>query len=230
MSEKIFIEIEWETDGQEINLPVQLAVSFGEHENEDCLTEWLSETYGWLVKSWKQIEKPEEVIFFDEDGELDPIVLRNYLRKELDAHAGREPGNKEWTPGRWSGYTSSSVDKPDRFTMENENTGESIKVQVTLDQWEDNLCVLVTKKYIIKTTNTERDWHGHFGCMLPNARDEIATLIHHLAESHDHGTFSLYLAQQKNEVETLKAEVEELKQTIKAIRKRQRERENEEWY
>lgn len=226
MNEVIHIHVEWETDnakGVPDNSNVIIDASEVDYDDgsggEESITELLSQKYGWLVKDWNQIDPPEQSIFFDSNGKKDLTVLTNYMREQLDAREGKEPENKEWTPGRWSGYTSCYSNLPHTFTMENENDGGSVKIEVQDDHWEDNVCVLVTKKYIIRTNETESNWNGHLKCYTPTARDEVAALIGHVTDLHGEGTFSLYLAQQKNEVESLKAEVKRLKDKVERMQK-----------
>ena len=47
-------DITWETDGEEIDLPteVELPRDFG--DDDDAITDYLSDEYGWLVISYER--------------------------------------------------------------------------------------------------------------------------------------------------------------------------------
>lgn len=171
----------------------------------------------------------DKVIFFDEDGKISVEVLATHLREHLSALEGRDPETKKWTPGRWSGYTSYYPDKPDQFLMENEDDGGSVSIQVTED-YDDNICVLVTKKYIINTSDNERGWSQRNGCEWPNARDKVSAILVHVSDLHGKGPTSLHMDQQNTEVEDLKKEIERQKGIIQNLRERASEQRDEGWY
>ena len=48
------IDIIWETDGEEIDLPTEVDLpSSIESDDEDAITDYLSDEYGWLVISYE---------------------------------------------------------------------------------------------------------------------------------------------------------------------------------
>ena len=49
----ITIRVEWETDGQEVDLPTIIMIPDYLKTDED-ITNWLSNKYGWLVKSFSR--------------------------------------------------------------------------------------------------------------------------------------------------------------------------------
>lgn len=59
--------IEWETDGEDVTLPDEVLVRITDEEDcspesiDECLASWLSDEYGWLVRSasWLRAGKAE---------------------------------------------------------------------------------------------------------------------------------------------------------------------------
>ena len=50
-------EIYWETDGEDVDLPTEVELpSYIKEDDEDAITDYLSDEYGWLVISY-EIEK-----------------------------------------------------------------------------------------------------------------------------------------------------------------------------
>jgi hypothetical protein len=48
------VDIIWETDGEEIDLPTEVELpSDFERDDEDAITDYLSDEYGWLVISYE---------------------------------------------------------------------------------------------------------------------------------------------------------------------------------
>lgn len=48
------VDIIWETDGEEIGLPTELELPDDiDKEDEDAITDYLSDEVGWLVKSYE---------------------------------------------------------------------------------------------------------------------------------------------------------------------------------
>lgn len=47
------INIDWETDGFEVNLPNEVEIP--SDIDEDGVTDYLSDTYGWLINSYDLI-------------------------------------------------------------------------------------------------------------------------------------------------------------------------------
>lgn len=49
------IQVEWDCDDPEIGLPAEVRVP--NDVEEDDITDWLSDTYGWLVNEWFWLTK-----------------------------------------------------------------------------------------------------------------------------------------------------------------------------
>lgn len=48
------VDIIWETDGEEIDLPTEVELpSDFDRDDEDAITDYLSDEYGWLVISYE---------------------------------------------------------------------------------------------------------------------------------------------------------------------------------
>lgn len=48
------VNIDWETDGADVNLPTEVELpSDIAIDDEDVITDYLSDEYGWLVNSWE---------------------------------------------------------------------------------------------------------------------------------------------------------------------------------
>ena len=44
------IDVTWETDGEDVDLPGKVSLPEGmDPEDNETVCEWLSDTYGWLV-------------------------------------------------------------------------------------------------------------------------------------------------------------------------------------
>ena len=48
------VKVNWETDGEDVDLPK--VVDVPEKITEDEVSDYLSDTYGWLVNSWHEVE------------------------------------------------------------------------------------------------------------------------------------------------------------------------------
>jgi len=48
------VEVDWETDGEDTDLPSQVSVPNNVIEDDD-VADWLSDNYGFLVNSWKEV-------------------------------------------------------------------------------------------------------------------------------------------------------------------------------
>jgi len=52
------ININWETDGENVNLPTEVKIPteiakiYKKDRNDYVITDWLSDEFGWLVKSF----------------------------------------------------------------------------------------------------------------------------------------------------------------------------------
>jgi hypothetical protein len=55
------INIKWETDGEEIDLPSSLTLPENVEPEEEAINNWLSNTYGWLVSSYNIIQPTENL-------------------------------------------------------------------------------------------------------------------------------------------------------------------------
>ena len=45
-------DIKWVTDGEDVNLPNEVEIPAQLEDDEDAITDYLSDTYGWLVESY----------------------------------------------------------------------------------------------------------------------------------------------------------------------------------
>lgn len=46
--------VDWETDGQDVDLPETVVIP--DTYNQDEVADYLSDTYGWLVKGWCAVD------------------------------------------------------------------------------------------------------------------------------------------------------------------------------
>ncbi len=45
-------DIKWVTDGEDVKLPSEVEIPAQLEDDEDAITDYLSDTYGWLVESY----------------------------------------------------------------------------------------------------------------------------------------------------------------------------------
>lgn len=51
----MLIQVVWETDGQDVELPESVVLPEDvDAEDNEAVCEWLSDTYGWLVLDWEE--------------------------------------------------------------------------------------------------------------------------------------------------------------------------------
>jgi hypothetical protein len=50
--EHFIVSVNWETDNQDIDLPSEVEIPSYIRDNNDDISEYLSQNYGWLVKSY----------------------------------------------------------------------------------------------------------------------------------------------------------------------------------
>tara|TARA_Y100000310_G_scaffold287389_1_gene312247 strand:+ start:1709 stop:1942 length:234 start_codon:yes stop_codon:yes gene_type:complete len=65
-------EIDWETDGEEIDLPDSVTIDIEELDNycdletesqvSDAICDYLSDTYGWLVSGYTRVERTRKLL------------------------------------------------------------------------------------------------------------------------------------------------------------------------
>lgn len=47
------VQVEWETDGAEVDLPSIVTIPNNVEINNEAVCNYLSDTYGWLVLDWR---------------------------------------------------------------------------------------------------------------------------------------------------------------------------------
>jgi hypothetical protein len=102
--------------------------------------------------------------------------------------------------------------------MENEDTGELVRVTVAKDGWRDEsqYAIDVTKRYIISGGNEH--WYDGRGKKRPGSEDQLEAIIFHICETHSTGAYTLFDQQQPDsELQRLKDKVAEQEATIKRL-------------
>jgi hypothetical protein len=121
--------------------------------------------------------------------------------------------------------------------MANENDGGHVWVQVEESGWENQIDVLVTKRYIINTDDEGFSrWDHKRGLHVnhPSSEEQVENLLLLLSDLHEESNYSDFISKQvqAHKLAHLEREVEELKKKNKRLNDRIIEYENKrpEWY
>lgn len=141
--------------------------------------------------------------------------LFKYIIDQIESREGKLPGERKWTPGRFSGYVVKG-DADNSMVMENEWDGETVTIRVEDDSWcrdeRKKFAIFVTKRYNVYEDDPE---HRH----NPSDEQQIDTLIHHACEIHQQSLYTLNDVYFNSEADKLRRQVEEKEETIKRLRK-----------